>query len=492
MLLVEFYGAVGSSGSFCNGTHLRHSMHRVYVLPLDCETPVFITVPVQGPLNEHDLPSNDPALQPSDAEAVSAPGGTLAEDGGPVATSRGQPAAPTGVPESEAGRSENGNCLATANEAALPDDGNGPPCDSAAAACSIDGNADVPRAERASGSQANGGQSAAHTDALERGPPVWARRLSGVFQRTQSQTSKSNAGSAGDQQQQDQPVGNWFDRQLSNALRKFQDFEKCDDKDHWKYQMRRTLAPKDSVKHMLHAVASQVVKVEIAHPSTMSPSAIQQRLHDLAGEQRKGRTKNNTYLSAGLLPLSAASAAILPLVGKFFVAANLYHMFDSYRATQGMEALQQLIDGGCVEFVDDPQLDAFFGRDDVWESRAISKGKDVRIVGDSALEELSSIVGHGDSLDLLKHAKLTRLGLPISHGWEEPLVAYRSRVVDRMYPVGGRHQSTQQPPAKAHPNTRNQQKQQSVETEPGAQQQQQQFAHAQTVGQPQQQHASAQ
>lgn len=103
-----------------------------------------------------------------------------------------------------------------------------------------------------------------------------------------------------------------------------------DDPTHWKAKLRKTVASKSDQDHLLHTV--DAATVEIAHPSHLSPSAIQRMIHELTSNNVSEAT---SVMAAGLLPLSVAGAAIIPFVGKFILAGNLFHFFDSARAVKG-------------------------------------------------------------------------------------------------------------------------------------------------------------
>lgn len=167
-----------------------------------------------------------------------------------------------------------------------------------------------------------------------------------------------NASSSSSSEQQQR---GWFDRSMASMLQRWERFEAVPDNDeqHWKAKLRKTVASKNHTQHMLHTVAgSQYATVEVAHPSSLGPSAIQQTLH--AVTNGSADAKSATYVAAGLLPLSAVAGVMVPFVGKFLFAGALFHMFDSARSANGLEALQALIDAGRVHFVCDPQLDEFF------------------------------------------------------------------------------------------------------------------------------------
>lgn len=160
----------------------------------------------------------------------------------------------------------------------------------------------------------------------------------------------------------------WFDRSMESMLQRWEQFEAVpnDDPKHWKARLRHTVGAKDHTQHMLHMVAgSQYAEVEIAHPSLLSPSAIQSTLHAVTN----GNAKSATYVAAGLLPLTVAGAVVIPFFGKFLLAGALFHMFDSARSVKGLEALQALIDAGRVHFVCDPQLDELYNNSEVCPTR---------------------------------------------------------------------------------------------------------------------------
>ncbi len=104
-----------------------------------------------------------------------------------------------------------------------------------------------------------------------------------------------------------------------------------DDPTHWKAKLRKTVAPKTDTQHLLlHTTATDHVVVEIAHPTTLGPSAIQRLIHEITDKPEA------IAVFAGLLPLSVAGAAVIPIFGKFVLASNLYHLFDSTKAVKGI------------------------------------------------------------------------------------------------------------------------------------------------------------
>lgn len=173
--------------------------------------------------------------------------------------------------------------------------------------------------------------------------------------------------------EQGKPADGWFDSSMTSMLQRWERFEAVpnDDPTHWKAKLRKTVAAKDHTQHMLHAVASsQYAVVEVAHPSSLGPSAIQATLQAVTNGSADAKTA--TYAAAGLLPLTVAGAVVIPLVGKFLLAGALFHMFDSARSVKGLEALQALIDAGRVHFVCDPQLDDVYAHEVLQSIRVVA------------------------------------------------------------------------------------------------------------------------